>query len=85
MTRPTSGRHFTEPILLDPAAGRMVLAVFAGIAEFERELIQERTRSGREQPMRVACVSAGQRRGLGDGRLVHRSKFAGFPLTQGWR
>ena len=27
--------------------GRMVLTVFAGIAEFERELIRERTRSGR--------------------------------------
>ncbi len=29
-------------------AGRMVLTVFAGIAEFERSLIIERTRSGRE-------------------------------------
>jgi DNA invertase Pin-like site-specific DNA recombinase len=28
-------------------AGRMVLTVFAGIAEFERSLIVERTRSGR--------------------------------------
>ena len=28
-------------------AGRMVLTVFAGIAEFERELISERTRAGR--------------------------------------
>lgn len=28
-------------------AGRMVLTVFAGIAEFERELIRERTRHGR--------------------------------------
>ena len=28
-------------------AGRMVLTVFAGIAEFERALIHERTRSGR--------------------------------------
>jgi DNA invertase Pin-like site-specific DNA recombinase len=28
-------------------AGRRVLTVFAGIAEFERELIHERTRSGR--------------------------------------
>jgi DNA invertase Pin-like site-specific DNA recombinase len=27
--------------------GRMVLTIFAGIAEFERELIHERTRSGR--------------------------------------
>lgn len=30
------------------AAGRMVLTVFAGIAEFERSLIIDRTRSGRE-------------------------------------
>ncbi|OTJ86689.1 resolvase [Pseudomonas aeruginosa] len=29
-------------------AGRMVLTVFAGIAEFERSLIIDRTRSGRE-------------------------------------
>ncbi|MBF0549565.1 MAG: recombinase family protein [Deltaproteobacteria bacterium] len=29
-------------------AGRMILTVFAGIAEFERELIRERTRAGRE-------------------------------------
>ena len=29
------------------AAGRMILTVFAGIAEFERELIHERTGSGR--------------------------------------
>jgi len=28
-------------------AGRMVLTIFAGIAEFERELIRERTGSGR--------------------------------------
>ncbi len=28
-------------------AGRMVLTIFAGIAEFERELIHERTRTGR--------------------------------------
>lgn len=30
------------------AAGRMVMTVFAGIAEFERSLIIERTRAGRE-------------------------------------
>jgi DNA invertase Pin-like site-specific DNA recombinase len=29
-------------------AGRMVLTVFAGIAEFERELIRQRTSLGRE-------------------------------------
>jgi DNA invertase Pin-like site-specific DNA recombinase len=39
-------------------AGRMVLIVFAGIAEFERELIHERTQSGR-----VAAKSRGVRFG----------------------
>ena len=40
-------------------AGRMVLTVFAGIAEFERELIRQRTSSGRE---------AAKRRGVRFGR-----------------
>ena len=39
-------------------AGRMVLTIFAGIAEFERELIHERTRSGR-----VAAQARGVRFG----------------------
>ena len=30
--------------------GRMLATIIAGIAEFERELIQERTRAGRVQP-----------------------------------
>jgi DNA invertase Pin-like site-specific DNA recombinase len=29
-------------------AGRMIMTVFAGIAEFERDLIRERTSAGRE-------------------------------------
>ncbi len=33
-------------------AGRMVLTVFAGIAEFERELIRQRTDEGRQAAMR---------------------------------
>ena len=40
------------------AAGRMVLTVFAGIAEFERELIHQRTSSGR-----VAAKARGVRFG----------------------
>jgi DNA invertase Pin-like site-specific DNA recombinase len=39
-------------------AGRMVLTIFAGVAEFERELIHERTRSGR-----VAAKTRGVRFG----------------------
>ena len=43
-------------------AGRMVLTVFAGIAEFERELIHERTLSGRVAATRCeACASVGDR------------------------
>jgi DNA invertase Pin-like site-specific DNA recombinase len=34
------------------AAGRMVLTVFAGIAEFERALIHQRTSSGRDAAMK---------------------------------
>jgi DNA invertase Pin-like site-specific DNA recombinase len=34
------------------AAGRMVLTVFAGIAEFERALIQQRTSSGRDAALK---------------------------------
>jgi DNA invertase Pin-like site-specific DNA recombinase len=34
------------------AAGRMVLTVFAGMAEFERDLIQQRTSSGRHAAMK---------------------------------
>lgn len=39
--------------------GKMILTIFAGIAEFERELIVERTRSGRQ---------AAQKRGVKFGR-----------------
>lgn len=39
-------------------AGRMVLTVFAGIAEFERELIRERTGTGR-----IAAMKRGVRFG----------------------
>jgi DNA invertase Pin-like site-specific DNA recombinase len=34
------------------AAGRMVLTIFSGIAEFERDLIRQRTSSGRDAAMK---------------------------------
>lgn len=40
-------------------AGKMIMTVFAGIAEFERDLIRERTGAGRE---------AAQKRGVRYGR-----------------
>ena len=52
-------------------AGRMVLTVFAGIAEFERALIQERTGAGR---------AAAMRRGVRFGRPA---KFAAVPSANG--
>jgi DNA invertase Pin-like site-specific DNA recombinase len=51
-------------------AGRMVLTVFAGIAEFERSLINDRTRSGREAAKRRG-VQFGRRPTLTAGQVEH--------------
>jgi DNA invertase Pin-like site-specific DNA recombinase len=46
-------KSLSEPWADTPSpAGRMVLTVFAGLAEFERELIRERTGAGRIAAMR---------------------------------
>ena len=51
----------------DPSTpqGRMITTVFAGIAQFERELILERTREGRERAM-AAGRQFGRRPALSD-------------------
>lgn len=51
-------------------AGRMVLTVFAGIAEFERSLIVGRTRSGREAAKRRG-VRFGPRPTLTPAQIAH--------------
>ncbi|ESL57033.1 hypothetical protein L458_05121 [Klebsiella pneumoniae BIDMC 22] len=51
-------------------AGRMVLTVFAGIAEFERSLIVDRTRTGREAAM-ARGVRFGRRPTLTPGQVEH--------------
>ncbi|MGO1602824.1 MULTISPECIES: recombinase family protein [unclassified Halomonas] len=51
-------------------AGRMVLTVFAGIAEFERSLIVERTRNGRKAAKRRG-VQFGRRHALTPGQVEH--------------
>lgn len=51
-------------------AGRMVLTVFAGIAEFERSLIIDRTRSGREAA-KARGVRFGRRPTLTPGQVEH--------------
>ena len=35
----------TPPILCPPASGKLVFGIFAALAEFERELISERTKA----------------------------------------
>ena len=54
-------------------AGRMILTVFAGIAEFERTLIHQRTSSGRE---------AAKKRGV---RFGHPPKLTADQVTLGRR
>ena len=55
-------------------AGRMVLTVFAGIAEFERSLIIERTRNGREAA-KARGVQFGRRPILTPGQIEHASEL----------
>lgn len=52
------------------AAGRMVLTVFAGIAEFERSLIIDRTRNGREAA-KARGVKFGPRPTLSPAQIAH--------------
>lgn len=51
-------------------AGKIVLTVFAGIAEFERSLIVERTRRGREAARRRG-VQFGRRPALTSSQVAH--------------
>lgn len=50
-------------------AGRMIFTVMAGIAEFERDLIKDRTSAGREAAMKRG-VKFGRPRKLDDGKAV---------------
>ncbi|EYI73348.1 recombinase family protein [Salmonella enterica] len=55
-------------------AGRMVLTVFAGIAEFERSLIVERTRNGREAAKRRG-VKFGPSPTLSGAQIAHARRL----------
>jgi DNA invertase Pin-like site-specific DNA recombinase len=60
------------------AAGRMVLTVFAGIAEFERELIRERTGTGR-----IAALRRGVRFGRPASLSLDQATLAKRLLDEG--
>jgi DNA invertase Pin-like site-specific DNA recombinase len=57
-------------------AGRMVLTVFAGIAEFERSLIIERTRKGRERA-KARGVRFGPPEKLAPEQVAHAERLVG--------
>lgn len=61
-------------------AGRMVLTVFAGIAEFERSLIIDRTRSGREAA-KARGVQFGRRPILTPNQVEHARELLGAGRT----
>ena len=61
-------------------AGRMVLTVFAGIAEFERSLIIDRTRNGREAA-KARGVQFGRRPTLTPGQVDHARELLGAGRT----
>ncbi|WP_447854813.1 recombinase family protein [Pseudomonas aeruginosa] len=63
-------------------AGRMVMTVFAGIAEFERSLIIERTRSGREAA-KARGVRFGRPSALTDEQLALARELQGIkPMAE---
>src|ERR1700692_4585129 len=72
--RPRAGaglRSIAEPWAdTTPPAGRMVLTVFAGIADFERSLIVERTSAGRIAA-KARGVRFGPRPALGAEQIAH--------------
>jgi len=77
--RETGLRSLAEPWAdTTTAAGRMVLTVFAGIAEFERSLIMDRTRTGREAA-KVRGVRFGRRPSLNLDQVRHAREL----LTEG--
>ena len=53
---PATGRRSTPPI----AAGRLVFGIFAALAEFEWELIRERTVAGLSRPRGPADAKGGR-------------------------
>jgi DNA invertase Pin-like site-specific DNA recombinase len=61
-------------------AGLMVLTVFAGIAEFERSLIIDRTRNGREAA-KARGVQFGRRPTLTPGQVEHARELLGAGRT----
>lgn len=65
-------------------AGRMVLTVFAGIAEFERTLIIDRTRSGREAA-KIRGVKFGPKPALTSQQIDHARRLIeeeGIPVAK---
>ena len=65
-------------------AGRMVLTVFAGIAEFERSLIVERTRRGRDAAKKKGA-KFGRKKALSEDQCNHAKALAVEVQTWEWR
>ena len=68
-------------------AGRMVLTIFAGIADFERSLIGERTSAGRAAAL-ARGVRFGPRPALSAEQIVHARRLIeeeGRPVTEAAR
>ena len=77
-------RSLAEPWLdTTTSAGQMILTIFAGIASFERSLIIDRTRTGREAAMRRG-VKFGPKPSLNAQQIEHAMQLVagGRPVSQ---
>ena len=62
-------RSLTEAIDTTTSGGRLVFHIFAALAEFERQVIRERTRAGLDAA-RARGKKGGRPRSLGEGDLA---------------
>lgn len=77
-------KSLSEPWLdTTSPAGQMILTIFSGIAQFERSLIVERTRAGREAAQRKG-VKFGPKPSLSKDQIEHAERLVaeGKPIAQ---
>jgi DNA invertase Pin-like site-specific DNA recombinase len=75
-------RSLHEAIDTTTPAGRMVLGVFAALAEFERELISERTRAGLAAAKARGAVP-GRPRAMSDEQVAHARALVAAGASKG--
>jgi len=73
-TRGAGFRSLSESIDTTTASGRLVFHMMGALAEFERSLIQERTRAGMQAAL-ARGAKVGHKRALSPAQIAHARKL----------